>query len=99
MPFGLKNAGATYQRMVSKMFKTPLGHTMEAYINDMVVKSKADEEHLADLQEVFDILKKHKLLLNAAKCAFGVGSGKFLGHLVTRRGIEADPSQVTAIQK
>ena len=81
------------------MFKTQLGHTMEAYIDDMVVKSKIDDDHLADLQVVFDILKKHKLWLNAAKCAFGVGSGKFLCHLVTRRGIEADPSQVTAIQK
>ena len=97
MPFGLKNAGATYQRMISKMFKSHLGHTMEVYIDDMVVKSKTDDEHFTDLQEVFDILKKHKLRLNAAKCAFGVGSGKFLGHLVTRRGIEADPSQVTAI--
>ena len=98
MPFGLKNVGATYQRMISKMFKSQLVHTMEAYIDDMVVKSKTNEEHLADLQVEFDYLKKHKLRLNAAKCAFGVGSGKFLGHLVTRRGIEADPSQVMAIQ-
>ena len=99
MPFGLKNAGATYQRMISKMFKTQLGHTMEAYIDDMVVKSKTDEEHLADLQEVFDILKKHKLRLNAAKCAFGVSSRKFIDHMVTLRGIDADTNQVTAIPK
>ena len=85
--------------MCSSDLKSQLGHTMEAYIDDMVIKSKTDEEHLDDLQEVFDILKKHKLRLNAAKCAFGVDSGKFLGHLVTHRGIEADPSQVTAIQK
>lgn len=83
MPFGLKNAGATYQRMVTKMFKHQLGGTMEAYIDDMVVKSKHKSDHLNHLAEVFAILRKHKLRLNAEKCAFGVGSGKFLGYLVT----------------
>jgi ribonuclease HI len=98
MPFGLKNAGATYQRMVSKMFEQQLGDIMEAYIDDMVVKSKLAEDHLSHLGKIFTILKRHKLKLNAEKCAFGVGSGKFLGYLVTRRGIEADPNQLTAIQ-
>ena len=97
MPFGLKNAGATFQRMVTKMFEPLLGRTMEAYIDDMVVKSKDENDHLRDLDEMFQILKKHKLRLNASKCAFGVGSGKFLGFLVTNRGIEADPSQIKAI--
>jgi hypothetical protein len=99
MPFGLKNAGATYQRMVTKMFERQLGDTMEAYIDDMVIKSKVETDHLAHLAEAFEILKKHGLKLNAEKCAFGVGSGKFLGYLVTRRGIEADPAQLQAIQK
>ncbi|GFS40490.1 hypothetical protein Acr_00g0068850 [Actinidia rufa] len=99
MPFGLKNAGATYQRMVTKMFNHVLGKTMDAYIDDMVVKSKEDSDHLRDLDEIFAILRQHKLRLNAAKCAFGVGSGKFLGHLVTRRGIEADPEQIAAIEQ
>jgi len=98
MPFGLKNAGATFQRMVTKMFEPLLGRTMEAYINDMVVKSKDEKDHLRDLDEMFQILKKNKLRLNASKCAFGVGSGKFLGFLVTNRGIDADPSQIKAIQ-
>ena len=98
MPFGLKNAGATYQRMVTKMFGRQLGDIMEAYIDDMVVKSKAESDHLQHLQEVFDILKTHKLRLNAKKCAFGVGSGRFLGYIVTRRGIEADPSHISALQ-
>ncbi|XP_028127434.1 uncharacterized protein LOC114323937 [Camellia sinensis] len=98
MPFGLKNAGATFQRMVTKMFAPMLGRTMEAYIDDMVVKSKEKAQHLSDLAEMFAILKRHKLRLNASKCAFGVGTGKFLGFLVTDRGIEADPSRIKAIQ-
>ncbi|XP_028058867.1 uncharacterized protein LOC114262698 [Camellia sinensis] len=81
MPFGLKNAGATYQRMVTKMFKDQLSKTMEAYIDDMVIKRKLAEHHLRDLEQVFAILKTHKLQLNASKCAFGVGSGKFLGYM------------------
>lgn len=99
MPFGLKNVGATFQRMVTKMFAPLLGRTMEAYIDDMVVKSRHQVDHLSDLAEMFAILKKHKLRLNASKCAFGVGSGKFLGFLVTNRGIEADPTQIRAVQK
>ncbi|XP_028061817.1 uncharacterized protein LOC114265248 [Camellia sinensis] len=98
MPFGLKNAGATFQRMVTKMFAPMLGRTMEAYIDDMVVKSKDKARHLSDLAEMYAILKRHKLRLNASKCAFGVGTGKFLGFLDTNRGIEADPSQIKAIQ-
>ncbi|XP_057508229.1 uncharacterized protein LOC130791101 [Actinidia eriantha] len=99
MTFGLKNAGATYQKMVIKMFKSVLGRTMDAYIDDMVVKSREESDHLRDLSEILAIFRQHKLKLNAAKCAFGVGSGKFLGHLVTRRGIEANPEQIAAIDK
>ena len=71
---------------------------MEAYIDDMVVKSRHAGDRLSDLAEMFAILKKHKLRLNASKCAFGVGSRKFLGFLVTNRGIEADPTQISAVQ-
>ncbi|XXG88794.1 hypothetical protein AAC387_Pa12g0960 [Persea americana] len=99
MPFGLKNAGATYQRLVTKMFQAQLGKTVEVYINDMVVKSKRSQDHLTDLRQIFDILRQFQLKLNASKCAFGVGSGKFLGSLVTRRGIEANLDQITAIQE
>ncbi|XP_058202626.1 uncharacterized protein LOC131317062 [Rhododendron vialii] len=99
MPFGLKNAGATFQRMVYLLFGLLIGKIMEAYIDDMVVKSIKAENHLSHLAEVFAILKKYKLRLNADKCAFGVSSGKFLGFLVTRRGIEADSNQISAIQQ
>ena len=99
MPFGLKNAGATFQHMMTIALSALLGDIVEAYIDDMVVKSRAEGDHLTDLSRVFDILKEKRIRLNAEKCAFGVGSGKFLGYLVTRRGIEADPSQITAIQK
>ncbi|XXG54223.1 hypothetical protein AAC387_Pa03g2164 [Persea americana] len=99
MPFGLKNAGATYQRLVTKMFQAQLGKTVEVYIDDMVVKSKRSQGHLTDLRQIFGILHQYQLKLNASKCAFGVGSGKFLGSLVTRRGIEANPDQITAIQE
>ena len=91
-PFGLKNAGATYQRLVTPIFGNQIGKTVEVYIDDMVVKSKKSQDHLTDLNQTFEILKQYQLKLNASKCAFGVGSGKFLGSLVTRRGIEADPN-------
>ena len=97
MLFGLKNVGATHQRMITKMFEPILGSSMDAYIDDMVVKSKEEADHIRDLTEVFDILKRHKLKLNATKCAFGVNLGKFLGHLVMKWGIEANPKQITTI--
>ena len=91
MPFGLKNTGSTYQRMMTKMFKPQLGRSIEIYIDDMVVKSKIVSEHVEDLTNIFEILRKYKLHLNASKCLFGVGSGKFLGYMVTYRGIEMNP--------
>ena len=97
MPFGLKNAGFTYQRMMTRMFESLLGKNMEIYIDDMVVKIKKVSEHLGDLQVVFEILRRYKLRLNASKCSFGVGSGKFLGYMVTHRGIEVNPDQIKAI--
>ena len=63
----------------------------------MVVKSKVESEHIDDLKNIFEILRKHKLYLNASKCSFGVGSGKFLGYIVTHCGIEVDPNQIRAI--
>ena len=91
MPFGLKNAGFTYQRMITKMFESQLGKNIEIYIDAMVVKSKVVSEHVGDLGNIFEILRRHKLCLNASKCSFGVGSGKFLGYMVTYRGIEVNP--------
>lgn len=94
MPFGLKNAGATYQRLVNKMFAKQLGNTMEVYIGDMLVKSTKETDHVPQLQDCFKILNQFGMKLNPAKCSFGVPSGKFLGYLVTERGIEANPKQI-----
>ena len=77
MPFGLKNTGSIYQRMVTWMFEMQIGRNIEAYINDMVVKSKQVEEHLANLGETFSVLREHKLCLNIFKCSFGVSSGEY----------------------
>ena len=99
MPFGLKNAGATYQRMMTRMFREKIGCTIEVYIDDMVVKSRKVSQHTEDLWGVFEILQQHKLHLNAEKCTFGVGAGKFLGYLVFTRGIEANPDQIEAVKR
>ena len=97
MPFRLKNAGSTYQRMMTRMFKPKLSKNIEVYIDDMVVKSKVVSEHVGDLGDIFEILRKHKLCLNASKWSFGVGSGKFLGYMVTHLEIEINPDQIKAI--
>ncbi|KAL5571888.1 hypothetical protein UlMin_021485 [Ulmus minor] len=97
MPFGLKNAGATYQRLVNKMFKDQIGKTMEVYVDDMLVKSLKTEEHIQNLRETFEILRRYKMKLNPSKCAFGVSSGKFLGFMVNHRGIEANPAKIQAL--
>jgi hypothetical protein len=97
MSFGLNNAGATYQRMVTKMFGHIIGKTVEVYIDDMLIKSLRKEDHAADLLQVFDILKGNRLRFNASKCTFGVSSGKFRGHVVSRRGIDANPNQIAAL--
>ena len=97
MPFRLKNAGSTYQRMMTKMFEPQLGKNVEVYINDMVVKSKLVSEHIGDLTSIFEILREHKLWLNATKCSFGVGLGKFLGYMVTHKRIEVNPDQIKVI--
>ena len=83
MSFGLKNAGATYQRLVTKMFRQLLGKTMEVYIDDMLVKSKERSDHTTHLQEAFDLLKAYDMKLNPLKCAFGVSASRILGFMVT----------------
>ena len=85
MPFGVKNVGSTYQRMMTSMFEPQLG------------KSKVASDHVRDLWDIFEILRIHKLHLNASKCSFGVGSRKFLGYMVTHRGIEVNPDQIRAV--
>ena len=99
MPFGLKNAGTTYQRMMTRMFRDKIGRTMEVYIDDMVAKSKREVQHIDDLKEVFEMLRQQKLRLNADKCAFEVGAGKFLGYMITNRGIKVNPDQIEAVKR
>ena len=83
--------------MMTRMFESQLGKNIEIYIDDMIVKSKMVSEHLADLRVIFQILRKYRLRLNASKCSFGMRSGKFLGYMVTYRGIEVNPDQIKAI--
>ena len=97
MPFGLKNAGATYQRLVNQMFKKQIGRNVEVYVDDMLVKSREEEDHLDDLRKTFNTLRQYNMKLNPSKCAFGVSSGKFLGFIVSQRGIEANLEKVRVI--
>ena len=97
MPFGLKNAGATYQRLVNKMFQKQIGASMEVYTDDMLVKSTLAALHIAHLSEAFQILREYNMKLNPAKCAFGVSAKKFLGFIVNNRGIEANPDKIKAV--
>ena len=97
MPFGLKNAGATYQRAMIAIFHDLIHKILEDYVDDILVKSHDLMDHLANLEKVFDRLAKYHLMLNPKKCVFGVTSGKLLGFIVSRRGIEIDPQKVKAI--
>lgn len=97
MPFGLKNTRATYQRMVDKVFEKHTGRNAKVYVDDMVVKTPTGKFHLEDLNETFDTLMEYRLKLNPTKCTFGVHSKKFLGFMMTERGIEANPEKIEAL--
>jgi hypothetical protein len=99
MAFGLKNGGATYQKCVHTVLEDQIGWNVEAYIDDIVVKSEKRGDLLDDLKETFDNLRKFKMMLNSKKCVFGVSSGKLLGYMVSSRGIDANPKKVEAIEK
>ena len=83
MPFGLKNVGETYQRLVNRMFREQIGRNMEVYMDDMLIKSKEELTHLDDLKETFTMLEQYQMKLNPSKCAFGVALRKFLGFMVS----------------
>jgi hypothetical protein len=85
MPFGLKNAGATYQRLMDRVFAQQIGRNLEVYIDDMVVKTPEEGNHNKDLAEILSSVRKYNMRLNPAKCSFGVHAGKFLGFMLTRR--------------
>ena len=96
MPFGLKNAGVTYQRLMNKMFAHQIGRNVQVYVDDMLVKSMNEEDHL---KETFDTLRLFNMKLNPNKCAFRVTTEKFLGFMVSQKGIEVNPEKVRAIME
>ena len=97
MPFGPKNARATYQRLVNRMFQKQIGASMEVYIDDMLVKSTTAELHITHMSEAFQILREYNMKLNPAKCAFGMSAGKFLGFIVNYQGIEENPNKIKVV--
>ena len=97
IPFGLINSGATYQRMMNTVFEIQIGRNMESYLGDMIVKSKKVLDHINDLKEFFENLRKNNMKLNPDKSDFGVGAWKFLGFMVSNRGIEANIEKIKAI--
>jgi hypothetical protein len=97
MPFGLKNAGATYQRMLSKVFAEQIGRILEVYIDDMVVKTPEHKDPVTDLEENFGQLRKYDLRLNPDKCTFIVEAGKYFGFMLTNREIEANPDKCSDV--
>lgn len=99
MPFGLEKAGATFQRGMNTIFHYFLGHFMEVYIDDIVVKSQSYDEHLDHLSKTFLRMKEFDLKVNPLKCAFGVSVGNFLGFLVHQRGIEVDKNKTKALME
>ena len=99
MPFGLKNAGVIYQRLMNKMFAHQIGRNIQVYVNDMLVKNLQEDDHLDDLRETFDTLRSYNMKLNPNKCAFGVTAGKFLGFMVSQKGIEVNPKKIQDIME
>jgi hypothetical protein len=99
MPFGLKNAGATYQRAIQACFEKQLNKNVEAYVDDMVIKTRNSDMLIANLEETFASLREYQWKLNPNKCVFSVPSGKLLGFIINHRGIEANPDKISAITK
>jgi hypothetical protein len=97
MPFGLKNAGATYQRMMQNCLGSQIGRNIQVYIDDVVITTRKEESLISDLAETFDNLNRYKIKLNPTKCLFSVSAGQLLGFLVSARGIEANPKKIQAI--
>jgi hypothetical protein len=97
MPFGLKNARATYQRTMQKYLADQIGRNIHAYMDDIAVMSKKRDDLIADLQETFNNLRKYNMMLNPTKCVFGVPEGQLLGFIVSHHGIEVNPKKIKAI--
>jgi hypothetical protein len=99
MPFGLRNAGATYQRCMQHVFGDHIGRTIEAYVDDIVVKTRQADDLVGDLSTAFGCLRANGVKLNPEKCVFGVPRGMLLGYIVSQRGIETNPEKVAALER
>jgi dsDNA-binding SOS-regulon protein len=97
MSFGLKNASATYQRAIQACFKRQLNKNVEAYVDDVVIKTRNSDMLIADLEETFASLREYRWKLNPNKCVFGILSRKLLGFIISHRGIEANPEKISTI--
>ena len=97
MPFGLKNTGATYHRLMNHVFRDQIGKNMEVYVDDIIVKSQWAEQQAKDLEQILNTLDKYKIKLNPKKCVFRVKAGKFLGFMISHRGIKVNPEKMEAI--
>jgi hypothetical protein len=99
MPFGLQNVGATYQRCMQHVFEDHIGRTVEAYVDDIVVKTRKANDLVDDLRITFGCLQANGVKLNPEKCVFGVPRGMLLGYIVSQRGIEANHEKVAALER
>ncbi|GJY96951.1 reverse transcriptase domain-containing protein [Tanacetum coccineum] len=97
MPFGLKNAGATYQRLVDKAFDSQVGRNMEVYVDDLVIKSHTEEEMIRDINETFRTLRRINMKLNPKKCTFGAREGMFLWYMISLEGIKPCPDKTEVV--
>ncbi|GKF85568.1 reverse transcriptase domain-containing protein [Tanacetum coccineum] len=97
MPFGLRNAGATYQRLVDKAFLKQIGRNLEVYVDDLVIRSRTEDEIIRDIEETFKTLREINMKMNPKKCTFGVEEGMFLGYKVNTKGIKVCPDKADAI--
>ncbi|GKA88821.1 reverse transcriptase domain-containing protein [Tanacetum coccineum] len=97
MPFGLKNTGVTYQRLVDSAFKEQIGVNLEAYVDDMVIKSRTEQDIIKDIEQTFSTLRRINMKLNPKKCSFSMEEGKFLGYIVTSEGIRGNPEKTKAV--
>ena len=94
MPFSLENAGVTYQRLMNKIFAHQIGRNVQVSMNNMIVKSRREDDHLDDLKKTFDTFYSYNMKLNPSKCVFGVMAGKFLGLMVSQRGIKVNLDKI-----
>jgi hypothetical protein len=99
MPEGLRNAGSTFNRMMKLILGNQLGRNASAYVDDIVIMSEKDKDHIADLTETFDNMRRNDLKLNPKKCIFGIRKGQLLGCMVSKRGIQANPQKIEALRR